>query len=60
MAAPANTTPKKASKFSVAKAATPQGAKRNVAETAVKGAVVEIPKASKVQCGMNNLQAIIV
>lgn len=52
MAAPsANGTPKKVSKFSVAKAATPQGAKRNVAETVVKGAAPEIPKASKVRRG---------
>ena len=51
MAAPAaNATPKKVSKFSVAKAATPQGAKRNVAETVVKGAAPEVPKASKVIC----------
>ena len=43
------TTPKKVSKFSVAKAATPQG-KRNVAETVVKGQAPEIPKASRVIC----------
>ena len=45
MAAPAT---KKISKFSVLKAATPQGAKRSVNEIAVKGAAPEIPKASKV------------
>ena len=51
MAAPAaNGAPKKVSKFSVAKAATPQGAKRNAAETVVKGVAPEIPKASKVIC----------
>ena len=50
MPAPAaTTTPKKVSKFSVSKAATPQG-KRNVAETVVKGQAPEIPKASKVIC----------
>ena len=46
MAAPAT---KKISKFSVLKAATPQGAKRSVNEIAVKGAAPEIPKASKVE-----------
>jgi hypothetical protein len=45
MAAPAT---KKVSKFSVLKAATPQGAKRSVNEIAVRGAAPEIPKASKV------------
>jgi len=40
-------TPKKASKFRVEKAATPQGAKRNVEEV-IKGSAPEIPKASKV------------
>jgi hypothetical protein len=40
-------TPKKASKFRVEKAATPQGAKRNVEEM-IKGSAPEIPKASKV------------
>ena len=49
MATPGATlTPKKVSKFSVAKAATPQGVKRNFAESVVKGAAPEIPKASKV------------
>jgi hypothetical protein len=46
MAAPAT---KKISKFSVLKAATPQGAKRSANEIAVKGAAPEIPKASKVE-----------
>ena len=38
------------SKFSVQKAATPQGTKRNVVETVPKGQASEVPKASKVTC----------
>ena len=50
MAAPAATTTlKKASRFRIERAATPQGVKRNnVADTGVKGAAPEIPKASNV------------
>ena len=52
MHAAAVTTPpaKKASKFSVQKAATPQGAKRSAVETVTKGQAPAVPKASKATC----------
>ena len=50
-AAAATTTPaKRVSRFSVQKAATPQGAKRNAVEIAPKGQAPEVPKASKATC----------